>query len=159
MSGTRLLHIRPCRAILSAVGRRRRSRDSRARPDATGTSLRPRCCNIRACIPAEFPVGDRCLADDPDPLVLGLPAGLHGYGSARQRFFDDIGDVTALRLEHRGRVRRYAGLGEAGEELVGETVAHHAVKRQVAIGPVIVERQGIAARDRVDAESTSETQS
>ena len=82
--------------------------------------------------------------------------GSHGYGSASQRFLDDMGDVNPLLLEHRGRVRRHAGLGEAGEELVGETAAHHAMKRPVAAGPVIVERAAIAARDRVDAESAPE---
>ena len=106
--------------------------------------------------PPEFPVGNRGLADDPDPLVLGLLAGFHGCGSARQRFLDDTGDVTALLLEHRGGVRRHAGLGEAGEELVGETVAHHAMKRPVAVGPVIVERQAVAALDRVNAEAAPE---
>jgi hypothetical protein len=35
-------------------------------------------------------------------------------------------------------------------------VAHHAMKRPVAVGPVIVERQTIAARDRVDAEAAPE---
>src|SRR5208337_2624232 len=88
--------------------------------------------------PPEFPVGNRGLPDDPDPLVLGLPARFHGYGSASQRFFDDSGDVTALLLEHRGRVRRYAGLGEAGEKLVGETVAHHAMQRPVAVIAVYI---------------------
>ena len=89
--------------------------------------------------PPEFPVGNRCLPCGPDSLVLGLPAGFHGSGSASQRLLDDIGDVTALLLEDRCRVRRHAGLGVAGEELVGETVAHHAMKRPVAVGPVIVD--------------------
>jgi hypothetical protein len=75
------------------------------------------------------PVGDRCLPDDPDPFVLGLLAGFHGYGSASQCFLDDIGDVAALLLKHRGRVRGHAGLGEAGKELIGETAPYHAVKR------------------------------
>jgi hypothetical protein len=52
----------------------------------------------------EVPVGDRCIPDGPDPVVLGLLAGFHGCGSAGQRFLDDMGDVSALLLEHRGRV-------------------------------------------------------
>jgi hypothetical protein len=36
---------------------------------------------------------------------------------------------------------------------LGKPVAHHAMKRPVAVGPVLLERQAIAARDRVYAES------
>jgi len=68
---------RPGRAILSAVGQRRRSQPiglAQMRPEHLFALV---VVIPGRAFPPEFPVGsaNRGLPDDPDPLVMGLPAG------------------------------------------------------------------------------------
>src|SRR5246127_442561 len=84
---------------------------------------------------------DRSLPNGLAPLVLSLLAGLHGGGTPGQGFGDDVRDVLALQLIVGGDIGGNPYLGEAGEELVGETAAGHPVERLVTVVPVVEERQ------------------
>src|ERR1700761_3252150 len=81
----------------------------------------------------------RSFADRLDPIVLSFLARLDGRRAARHCFGNNVSDVFGLLLEHRGGVSRHAALDEAGEELIGEAPAGHAMERFVAVAPVIEE--------------------